>query len=81
MTRIAPAVALACPRCGAGGANTTLLTSMVRYYACKRCGYSWTERVATSVPGAVGAASRVLALVPRLERRVQFETANGRSKA
>jgi len=82
MTRKTPAVAVACPRCGTGKANTTLLTSMVRYYACARCGYSWTERVATSVwPGAVGAAHRLLGLVPRVERRVQFETANGGGKA
>ena len=34
-----------CPRCSASEPRATLLTSMVRYFACRRCGHRWRTSV------------------------------------
>ena len=34
-----------CPRCGASDPTTTLLTSMVWYFACRRCEHRWRTDV------------------------------------
>jgi len=31
----------ACPQCGASDATLSLLTSMHRYFACRRCSHRW----------------------------------------
>jgi hypothetical protein len=31
----------ACPQCGASDATLSLLTSMHRYFACRRCNHRW----------------------------------------
>lgn len=33
----------ACPRCDALPSTLRLLTSMVRYFGCATCGYTWNE--------------------------------------
>lgn len=34
-----------CPRCGASDATLSLLTSMTRYFACRRCHCRWDVSV------------------------------------
>lgn len=34
-----------CPRCGASDGTLSLLTSMHRYFACRRCNCRWQEHV------------------------------------
>ena len=37
-----------CPRCGASDAVLSLLTSMTRYFACRRCDCRWQVSVVTT---------------------------------
>jgi uncharacterized protein (DUF983 family) len=58
-----PDEANACPRCGAGAARLSLLTSMTRYFECGPCGRRWHHSRAPELSAAS----------PRLSRPTPFE--------
>jgi len=39
-----------CPRCAASDAVLSLLTSMTRYHACRRCDYRWQVSASGAPP-------------------------------
>jgi len=62
--------AACCPRCGASDALLSLLTSMTRYFACRRCDCRWEVLAGGRWPcGKAGGRPRLRALQAAPERR------------